>query len=197
MDGDGLAGATLVVVDVLDVVRLEDDDVLLLDVDEEVVLLEVVDVVVTPTTVSMACPWLPVLFWSPEYRAVTFIEPGTTPVTVTAQPCCCVGRVQVVVVIERPLLAVQVTVSVGSYPDTVAVHVADEPTAKLVGEQLTDVVLGVMTLTVRALEVTVTGVEALSVTCSSKCHVPAAGRAPVVVVGRALHPDTNEPPRLV
>jgi hypothetical protein len=62
--------------------------------------------------------------------------------------------------------------------------------------EVVDVVLAPTTPTATALEVTVTGVEASSVTCNSKCHVPVVDRAPVdAVSGPVVHPDANEPPR--
>jgi hypothetical protein len=52
------------------------------------------------------------------------------------------------------------------------------------------------TWTVTALDVTVE--PALSVTCSSKCHVPPVERAPVEVDGvpEVVHPTVKELPRL-
>jgi hypothetical protein len=52
-----------------------------------------------------------------------------------------------------------------------------------------------LTVTVAMLEVTVCGVPELSVTSSSKLHVPAAVSVPVEMVGRSPALQPNEPPR--
>jgi hypothetical protein len=51
------------------------------------------------------------------------------------------------------------------------------------------------TMTVTAFEVTVCGVAELSVTLSSKCHVPTVANVPVDIVGRLLVVQLNELPR--
>jgi hypothetical protein len=53
-----------------------------------------------------------------------------------------------------------------------------------------------LTRTVTAFEVAVSaGGPALSVTCSSKCHVPTVANVPVDIVGRLLVVQLNELPR--
>ena len=124
--------------------------------------------------------------------------PGVSPMTVMAHPCCGGEKVQVGDdVIDRPSPTIQVMVPVALKPDTVAMHVVVEPTARLIREQLTEVVLSATTWTVAAFDATMTGLEALSVTCSLKCHVPGADRMPVDTVGFVAHPDANEVPRLL
>lgn len=52
-----------------------------------------------------------------------------------------------------------------------------------------------LTMTVTALEVTETGVEALSFTCSSNDQVPIVDRVPVETVGLSPVLQANEEPR--
>ena len=103
--------------------------------------------------------------------------------TVTAQPCWGESVQVGGDVIVRPSPTVQVTVPAGLNPDTAAMQVMDEPMARLMRGQFTDVVVGVAILIVTGLEVTVFGIGALSVTWSSKLHVPATDSVPVDTVG--------------
>jgi hypothetical protein len=70
-------------------------------------------------------------------------------------------------------------------PDGEAVSVAVWPLSIVTGGTETVGVEDPLTVTVTA-EVTITGVEALSVTSSSKCHIPAVDKVPVDTLGVSL-----------
>ena len=94
----------------------------------------------------------------------------------------------------------QVTDPVGDEPVTVATHVVEVPGVIVVGEQETETVVAVreeLTVTVTAFDTCVAGVPELSVTWSSKYHVPKEPRAPVDTVGWSPLLQLKELPRLL
>ena len=80
-------------------------------------------------------------------------------------------------------------------PDGEAVNVAVCPLSIVTGETETD--SRRLTLTVTAEEVAVTAVLDLSLTWSSKCHVPEVDKVPVDTVGVSPTAQLNELPRLL
>jgi hypothetical protein len=80
--------------------------------------------------------------------------------------------------------------------DAVVVSVALCPESIVVGAaEITGAVKAVLTRTVTTFEVTVCGTPELSVTSSSKLHVPAVVNVPVDMVGRLLAVQLNGLPR--
>jgi len=72
----------------------------------------------------------------------------------------------------------------------------DWPTSTGFGLAIDETTSEVLTVTVTMLEVAVTGVPELSITCSSKLQVPVVVRVPVDTVGVLPAMQLNELPRL-
>lgn len=140
-DGAALVLAEEVAPEVLDVVEPEYELPVIEAVDGEEAVV-VVEFEAPSTTVSVAWPWEPALFLSPEYWAMRLAGPGVSPKTSTVHAPWAREHPAGAMLTDPLPLEVHVTLPLGLDPVTVEVHWTDEPTATNVAEQVRESRLG-------------------------------------------------------